>query len=252
MNIRFLGTGFGPLKAKKNTKDYRRPASLLVDESILLDITSQTIAFAEDYSLTSILRKVRSVLVTSVSEDRFSAESLIELSKMNKTLTVYGDPSFRAFIPDDPAIRFREVKPGEIFDMENAKGIALPTLYATEKAPAIGYAVCTDRSLLYLTDGGFLHPDAWDLLKKLQFDLAVLGCPQGDARVGAATVTSANLEMAKMLRSVFTDAGTLTKNARCFLSSIPMEKKRSVHDSLVALIEDKSFSVAYDGLYFSL
>ncbi len=254
MNVRFLGTGYGPLKIKKRTtKDFRRPASLLVDDSILIDATPQTIAFADDYSLSGLYRGVQSVLITMADEERFSAETLLALTAYGNQIHVYGEEAVRSLIPQHQAIVFHEVHPNEIFDAGDAKIIALPTLYRSLSGKgAIGYAICTDRSLLYLPDGGFLHPDAWELLSKLHFDLAILGCPMGDAPIGAKAVRASNFEMAKMLRAIFVDAKTLSSTARCFLTALPSDKKRSVHDALLELAKDTGFTVAYDGLYMNV
>ena len=85
MNIRFLGTGYGVLKSKKrNTKDFRRPASLLIDNEILIDPTNEVFSFAEDYGLTGLFRGVHTVLITTLDEERFSAETLLSLLKNGK------------------------------------------------------------------------------------------------------------------------------------------------------------------------
>lgn len=254
MNIRFLGTCFGPLKTKKrNTKDYRRPASLLVDDSILIDITDQTLSFADDFGLSGLCPGVHTVLITTAAAERFSLDALYALAAITKKLDVYADADTLSKIAPHPSISLHEAKPNEIFDVQGAKVIALPTVYSSENGErAIGYAICTTRSLLYLPDGGFLHPDAWTLLKKLHFDHAILGCPTGDCPIGAASVTASNFEMAKILRAIFVDAGMLSANARCFLTAIPTDKKRSIHEALLALAKDEGFTVAYDGLYMNV
>lgn len=254
MNIRFLGTGYGPQKIKKrNTKDFRRSASILIDDCILIDPTPQTFSFADDYGLTGLYRNVHTVLITTAEEDRFSIETLLALVQSGKRVCVYGDPSIRSLIPNHPLLPFFEVHPNEIFDVETAKVIAIPTVYRSENGQgSIGYAICTDRSLLYLPDGGFLHPDAWTLLSKLHFDHAVLGCPSADAPYGAKTVTAANFELNKALRAIFLDAKTLAPASRCFLTSIPSDRKRSIHEALLELTKDEGFTVAYDGLYLNI
>lgn len=254
MNVRFLGTGYGPLKVKKRTtKDFRRSASLLVDDRILIDPTPQTIAFADDYGLSGLYRDVQTVLITTADEERFSAEMILALADHGKQIHVYADADIRFLIPPHSHIIFHEVHPNEIYDAADAKIIALPTLYRSENGKsAYGYAICTDRSLLYLPDGGFFHPDAWDLLSKLHFDHAILGCPTGDAPIGARTVRASNFEMAKMLRAILLDAKTLSSTARCFLTAIPSDKKRSIHDALLELSKDTGFTVAYDGLYMNV
>ncbi len=254
MNIRFLGTGFGPLKTKKrNTKDFRRPASLLIDDRILIDVTPQTLNFADEYALSDLYHNVRTILITATDSEHFSAETLITLANRGNTLYVYGDPCMLPYVPKHPFIVFQPIHTGEIFDVQEAKIIALPTVYRDENGnPAIGYAICTDRSLLYLASGGFLHPDAWDLLSKLHFDLAILGVPSADAPCGASTVQAANFELIKMLRAIFIDAKTLSDNARCFLTAIPTDRKRSTHEALLTLSADEGFTVAYDGLYLNI
>ena len=254
MNIRFLGTCFGSLKTKKkNVKDYRRPASLLVDDSILIDITEQTLPFADDFGLSDLYRGVHTVLITTADSERFCADALYALASIAKKLDVYASADALEKITPHPSITPHEVKPNEIFDAQGAKIIALPTVYSSDAgAKAIGYALCTNRSLLYLPDGGFLHPDAWMLLKKLHFDHAILGCPTADLPIGAQTVTASNFELAKILRAVFVDAGMLSCNARCFLTAIPTDKKRSVHEALLQLAKDEGFTVAYDGLYMNV
>ena len=254
MNIRFLGTGFGPLKTKKkNTKDFRRPASLLVDDAILIDATEKTIEFAEDYGLSGLYRGVHTVLITSGDIERFSPEALLALADKKKELHVYANTDALASFLPHPAIIPHEVKENELFDVQGAKVIALPTVYAAESgARAIGYAICTNRSLLYLPDGGFLHPDAWALLRKLHFDHAILGCPTADAPIGAASVTQSNFEIAKILRTIFVDAGMLSESARCFLTAIPTDKKRSIHEALLEIAKNEGFTGAYDGLYMNV
>ncbi len=254
MNLRFLGTGFGPLKTKrKNTKDYRRPASLLIDDCILIDPTAEVFGFADDFALSGLYRKVHSVLLTSVGAERFSAETLLNLISAGQAIDVYGLEEARPYIPSNPLINFHPVLPNRIFDIKNAKVISLPTLYTDENGiGAMGYAICTDRSLLYMLDGGFLHPEAWELIQKLHFDHAIIGCPCADAPSGADTVRKSNFELARMLRAIFMDAKTLSPSARCFLSSIPTDKKRSIHDALLSLANDAGFTVAYDGLYMSI
>ncbi len=254
MNLRFIGTGFGPLKTKrKNTKDYRRPASLLIDDSILIDPTPSVFEFADDYALSGLYRKVHTVLLTSLCEERFSLQTLLELSKSGQAIEIYGPEEVRERIPAHPLLHFHPVLPNRIFDIENAKVISLPTLYKDAQGnSAMGYAICTDRSLLYMIDGGFLHPEAWELLKKLHFDHAVFGCPSGDAPSGAATVEKSNFELARMLRSVFLDAKTISPASRCFLSAIPTDKKRSIHDALGEISKDSGFTLAYDGLYMNI
>jgi hypothetical protein len=255
MNIRFLGTGYGLLKSKKrNTKDFRRPASLLIDNEILIDPTSEVFSFAEDYGLTGLFRDVHTVLITTIDEERFSAETLLSLLKNGKKICICAESYVRPLIPDHPLITFVEMRANEIFDVQGAKVIPIPTVYHTVNGnTAIGYALCTDRSLLYLPDGGFLHPEAWELLSKLHFDHAILGCPSADAPTGAITVRAANFEMAKMIRSIFIDAKTLSAGARCFLTAIPFDKKRSIHESLRALCDaEEGLTLAYDGLYMNV
>ena len=255
MNIRFLGTGYGTLKSKKrNTKDFRRAAALLVDNGILIDPTSEVFSFAEDYSLNGLFRDVHTVLITTPDEERFSAETILSLLQSGKKISICAEAYVRPFIPEHPSLTFIEMHPNEIFDVQGAKVIPIQTVYRTANGnTAIGYALCTDRSLLYLPDGGFLHPDAWDLLSKLHFDHAILGCPSADAPTGAMTVRASNFEMAKMLRSIFLDAKTLSSGARCFLTSIPFDKKRSIHESLRALCDEEGgFTLAYDGLYMNV
>ncbi len=254
MNIRFLGTGFGQLiSKKKNTKDFRRPSSLLIDERILIDPTEKTFEFLDDFSLTGLLRRVQAILVTAADPAHISPTTLLKLAEYGKQITVYGEETVASFVPKNPMLLFHPIRKNEIFDAMGSRAIALPTLYKTEtEAPAIGYAICTDRSLLYLPYGGFLHPDAWELLKKLRFDHAILGCSEGDRPSSSNTVQCANFELARMLRSIFLDAKMLSTSSRFFLTSIPMERKRSVHDDLVALSKNEGFTVSYDGLFMTV
>ena len=74
----------------------------------------------------------------------------------------------------------------------------------------------------------------------------------GDAPIGARTVRASNFEMVKMLRAILLDSKTLSSSARCFLTAIPSDKKRSIHDALLELSKDTGFTVAYDGLYMNV
>ena len=136
MNIRFLGTGYGLLKSKKrNTKDFRRPASLLIDNEILIDPTSEVFSFAEDYGLTGLFRDVHTVLITTIDEERFSAETLLSLLKNGKKICICAESYVRPLIPDHPLITFVEMRANEIFDVQGAKVIPIPTVYHTTEIP---------------------------------------------------------------------------------------------------------------------
>lgn len=89
-------------------------------------------------------------------------------------------------------------------------------------------------------------------MKKLHFDHAVLGCPEGDKSCSINTVERANFALASMLHDIFVDAKMLSDKSRCFLTSLPADKKRSIHDALLSFCKDAGFTIAYDGLYMTV
>ena len=253
MKFRFLGTGDGKCKVKRqSSKDFRRRPALLIDERLLIDPTSDIFDFAEFFSYDDLYDAVDSVLITHSHPSHLDPATLRALAE-GKTLHVYATEAVLKKISDIPEIVGHALKPMVMYDVADYRIIALPAPHeADEDEVALQFVICRDKTLLYALDGGGIHYDAWWLLKRLHIDVAVLDCALGIAEPSANILEHGSLASATVCREILASAGVLGDQSRVILSHLPSDKTRSIHDELSAEASALGMSVAYDGFFLTV
>lgn len=258
MNFRFLGTGSGicPIK-KKNTKEYRRRTSLLIDGKLLINPTVDIFDFESIFSLDGIYRSVEAIFVTdSTSLDVEAVGKLTE----RRNIAVYAS----AFVQNQLA-GVRGVCPVHLslFHLSKVgtyKVLPLPLAHHTENAREcpFGLYISRDRNLLYATPGGMIRYDAWQLISKfsadesMKLDAIVLDCSRADAPFSAEDFDALSFEGASMNRRILESGGVTKEHCRFILANLPTSKKRRIHEEMLPLAEEGGFTLAYDGYFFGV
>ena len=253
MKLRFLGTGDGECKIKRQTsKDFRRRPSLLIDEKLLIDPTADIFDFAEFFSFDDLYDTVDAVLITHSHPSHFDPEAIRSLAK-GRALHVYATEAVLARLAEVEGILLHPIKPLVMYDVGEYRVIALPAPHdAGEEETALHFIVCRDKTLLYALDGGGLHYDAWWLLKRLRVDVAVFDCALADAEPSCAIMEHGTLSSVSLCREILSSAGVLSERSRVVLSHIPSDKTKSVHEELSEGASELGMTVAYDGFFLTV
>lgn len=246
MKLRFTGTLSGERTVKKkNTREYRRAASLLIDDRLLIDARSDLSDFIDFYGFSELNRDIDTVLLTEA--DTTDAEVLLRLSQ-NKRLSVFGPRSAEAILPREGDIDFHPLSPFSMSDIGGYKIFALP--------PAVGnglnYAICRDRAVLYLPHGGILSPAVIDALRGVTFDALIAACPLLDAPVTGELYRTGSLTVWRLMRQVLLSEGILGEHSRFLLTALPADRKHPIPEEFFTLAAEEKMTVACDGYFLSV
>ena len=152
MKLRFTGTLYGDCKVKKkSSRDFRRCASLLIDDRLLMDATADLTDFIDFYGFPDLRQEICAVLISAVDPKLLSADTLLYLSR-GRELSVYGPPEAAALLPPTEGLRFFPIRPFSMTDILDYKVFALPT----DTPGEYNYAA-TERFFACRTEGFFLR-----------------------------------------------------------------------------------------------
>ena len=77
MKLRFTGTLYGDCKVKKkSSRDFRRCASLLIDDRLLMDATADLTDFIDFYGFPDLRQEICAVLISAADPKFLSADTL--------------------------------------------------------------------------------------------------------------------------------------------------------------------------------
>ena len=178
INLRFFGTGgIGSARPKnKLSKDYRRFSTLLVDEKIIIDPSEDVFEFVESYMLSGILDDVKDIFITHSHPDHFSISAIEGLAKRGP-LRVYASECLEAEISAIRNVQFVKLIPFGLVKIGKYSILPLPSNHKTDIQNEIPLNFIIERdqkTLLYALDGAFIDVSAWQVLKEVKLDVAVL------------------------------------------------------------------------------
>lgn len=255
IKLRFLGTGDGKeCKIKKHlSKEYRRPASVLINDSIIVDPTEEALTFVEEFGLSGLYSKVTDIVFTSVSPKAFSLEIIKFLTK-NVAVKVHVPKGFKETFDPYPPVEVCEADKFEVFELSGMKAFLLPAL--TERREGgerdFSLALFSDKALLYAPQGSWFDPDAWDIIRRLKFDAAVLDCAMADADMSEGYVYHNGLCTLKMIREILISSSVISEKSKVILTSLPTDKKRMIHAEISPSAQELMMTVAYDGYFLGI
>ncbi|HBJ18988.1 MAG TPA: hypothetical protein DDY70_04530, partial [Clostridiales bacterium] len=127
MKLRFPGTLFGTCAVKKKlSRDFRRQASLLIDDRLLIDATADFSDFTDFYGFPDLWGEIGAVLISAADPKCLSQETLTRLAR-GKELFVYAPPEAAPMFPMAENLHFVPLRPFSMTDILDYKVFALPT-----------------------------------------------------------------------------------------------------------------------------
>ena len=254
MKLRFLGTGYGPCKIKKNTsKEYRRPTALLVDDAILIDPTEAIFEFEEVFGLDKLYRGVQTVLLTHYDRESTVGAALTRLSE-DHPITVYATEGAIRALPPCAGVRYEPIAPYALYEIGGYQ--LMPLVASSEPCapsePTLSLALCSDRAIYYGVPSGAVRYESFAYLRELKLDAAVLDCALIDAPLSGAVYEHLTLSEAQRLSDILCATGTLKERARILLANIPTDRKRKIHEEMTELVRGTRMTITYDGYFLTV
>ncbi len=219
MKILFLGTGAADWKHdKKGDAQYRRNASLLIDDVLLIDPGPCVPDAIESFGVD--IGKIRYVLNTHTHDDHLNPKTVRMLKKNGATL----------LSPEAG----EEIKIG---------GYKIKALRANHSIQALHFLITSDKkTLFYGLDGAWLLYDEFRAIKEKGVDFAIfdatLGNCEGDYRIFEHNSLSMVIEMKKSLEPY----------VKRFCISHMSKTFHEEHQKLKKQMDGYGIETAYDGL----
>ncbi len=255
IKLRFLGTGDGrECKVKRRlTKEFRRPASVLINDNILVDPSAEALSFIEEFGLSGLYSRLTDIVFTSLYPKSYSEEILKTLTK-NGAVNIHVPLGFKINLDFYNASLIAETDKFEVFELGGAKAFFLPA--STERQEDGGrdlsLALFADRALLYAPQGGWFDPDAWAVIRRLKFDAVVLDAAMADADMSEGYVYHNGLATLKPMRDILLSSSVISERTKVILTSLPTDKKRPIHAEISPVAQELSMTVAYDGYFLGI
>ncbi|MBQ8840062.1 MAG: MBL fold metallo-hydrolase [Clostridia bacterium] len=217
MKILFLGTGAADFP-KEKCKRFRRTASALIDDIILIDPGPWVLDAIEEYDVD--VKKIKYVLATHHHDDHFNQATLDHLTRNGA--------------------RFIELAPRETVILDDYTILGLP---ANHTVPCTHFVIEKGaKRMFYGLDGAWLTYEAVDAIWKKGVDLAVfdgtIGFVEGDWRVFEHNSLNMIIEMKKSLKS----------SVKHYVISHLAYTLHPAHEIVAKEMEKHDITVAYDGL----
>ena len=256
INLKFLGTGSIDTTRPRNklSKDYRRFATLLIDDRILIDPAEDVFEFENTFMLAGLLRDAHDVFITHSHIDRFSPLALERLAK-GGTLRVYASRTLEDEIRGIRGVEYVPLEPFSLIRLGDVSVVPLPAIHKTDDAHEIPFNFLIqkgEQTMLYGLDGAFIHPSAWQVLSKVELCCAILDCANANEPTDGRCTDHNNLETVGLIHRIMSDAGVCNEKTKIILSNIPTSRKRSIHEELSEAVADLPYRIAYDGYFVSI
>ena len=273
MKVFFLGTGSAegfpalfsdsPINRearRRGGKDLRTRSSILVDETIKIDLPPDTLSHAHRYPQIEFAR-LQHLLFTHSHDDHFAVRELQYLSPnfapdRKSPLNVYAtNELIRKMIPEmahffeAAPLRFHTIAP---FEEITVGALRVTPLLAHHKHDELCLNFVFrdgERSFLYASDTGWYDEITWEYLLSLSLDLVVVECGKGIAE----SVYDGHMSLDDCIRmkEKLVTAGGLP-DAAPFLLTHLCHTGLLLHDELSERCAPHGIAVAYDGLEVNL
>ncbi len=227
MKLLFLGTGAaGSIKRTEDeiTGDIRRCAAMMIDGTVLIDISRQAYDFAVKLGVD--LSAVTDIFLSHAHGDHFNREALMKYAEGAKEKIRFwchkGALEHLNFTEEE--LEKIDLRPVEICDTWQTAGYTVTALpanhlvgsFTTAEKP-LHYVVEKDgKKIYYGCDGGWYTAIEWEYLRANQvvFDGVILDATVGEDAGNFRIATHNNLAMIELLTLSLKQNGMLTENAK--------------------------------------
>lgn len=284
--IRFLGTGAGDFIQEPSPhnppdyaeqiagikgRDFRRAASSLLGDDILIDHNSDVVFRDQGIDPSGI----RHLLITHGHFDHLNPSAICDLAtRLESPLEIYGsvmtahsmefaarhrwDPEEKRVVPNDhpPQFTMKVIKPFEAFSIGEIKVTPVSASHSIQKRymlsdhEAFNFVIEVEgKTLFYGLDSSELLPETWDFLQQYQFDVCVLDGTFGYREIDPFVSGHLNFKMLVEMRDAFREAGMLKPDARVCADHISVKYAEiESHEIAARNLEELGVILTYDGL----
>ncbi len=224
MKITFLGTGAADWRAAdhKEMEGYRRNASALIDDVLLIDPGPDVPDAIESFGIDA--GKIRYILNTHRHKDH------------------YCGATFSCF----PGAAFLPLRAGEAATLGKYRVSALAANHGTARCAVHFLITDGEKTLFYGLDGAWLLYDEVAAIQEAKPDLAVLDATVGEQAGDYRVFEHNDLAMARLLKAA------LAPHVKRFCISHMSRKLHKPHKELAADMAREGIEVAFDGLTLEL
>ena len=271
MKLQFLGTSASPsvplpfcrcefcLKAREiGGKNYRKRASILINEDLMIDLGPDTMSAAQAYNIS--ISGIKICLQTHLHEDHFDSEMIISRHRdygcegLHPLILAGSEPTIKRVASlvgqrSDYALDFRVIEPFVDCDLGFYQITGYPANHGSVDEGCFIYMIkAGERCLLYATDTSVLAEELWqDFVKKnVKFDLIILDCTYG---LGFESRKRDHLAIKDFIEHVkrFRGSGLLQESGEIYATHISHEGclLHSEYDNFALA---RGYHIAYDGL----
>ena len=236
--------------------NYRMRSSCLIDESLLVDFSSDTYARCLYGRLD--LTKVNNIIFTHAHSDHFYPHDLSKIAPpfglhdRQEPLKVYGNKDIGQALenigmtePDkSPYLKFGLFKAYETYQIDNYRITPLPANHDPKQDCFIYVIQKEDRTLLYGHDSGYFAEETWIGLRNFKFDGVILDCTTVGQECSYATHMGLpdNIRVRDRMYSEGTAVAQTT-----FIITHFAHSYGPYQDDLNNLARENGFIAAYDG-----
>jgi Metal-dependent hydrolases of the beta-lactamase superfamily I len=246
---------------QRRGKDLRTRASVLIDDTVKIDLPPDTLAHVHAYPQIR-LSALEHLLFTHSHDDHFAARELQYLSPnfapgRKAPLRLWAAEPLLRRLPAETA-GFFERPPLEICPLEPFREYAVGHLTVTpveanhkEDELSLNYLLrdAAGRTLLYATDTGWYAPRTWEFLRGVLVHAVIAECGRGIS--DNPYCGHLNFDEAVCFRQELLAGGGLAPDAPFYLTHI-CHTGLLLHDEFTARAAPHGIQVAFDGLTFDV
>ena len=256
MKLTFLGTGAAQNHKTPEAKigDGRHCSTLLVDDSLLVDVSPQSFEFAQKLELDT--SKVTDVLITHSHGDHFNVSQLVKFAvSAERKITVWChfDAVNNIEIADNALeyITFEYLKEMESVAVNGCNVTALPANHEMPNGEqALHYIIEKNgKTIFYGCDGGWFFGRTWNKIRETKFDCMVLECTVGDHGGDARLGGHNTMPMVELLSMGIRENSVLKENGIIMANHMGnLTHDRLPHDRIAEKMARFGVIAAYDGM----
>lgn len=254
MNIRFLGTGASDWPdTLRGEKEYRRFASVIVDNKLLIDPGPHIFGFAEDLGNADMFDDIETVILTHSHDDHLNIENVQRLCDAKKRI-MYCERHAASLVKDIRNIAIREMLMYTPVEMCGYKVTAVPANHGTEIAneQALNYIIKKEeKCFFYGCDSAWIRRDAWYYMRNFKYDLMVLDGTLGDDYGDYRIFEHNNLRMVELISETIRNTGVLKPDGKIMISHLAYAV-HGTHKETEKKLEKAGVGVAYDGMMINM
>ncbi len=239
MKLFFPGTGASDWNGPDERGEYRRHASALLDDRLLLDVTKSVLDLIPDQAA------VTDVFFTHSHDDHFDPEALRALAPCR----VYAHESWADSIKGE-GLKVIPLQTGVPVEAAGFTVIPMPSNHYSdrENETTLHYLIEKEgRRLLYATDGGWLTTRENQIIGDRKLDAAVFDATVGEGYSDDDQIFHHNsVDMIRLMRGALVKTGRLQASSPVFLTHL----SRTLHDTQAVLEQriERPLIVCYDGM----